>query len=89
MGSARETDALPMLECSCPEYYATEIGRIEPAGGDNLRIYMCVRKGKYLEPMFTVVLPIAAMASCARVALHAAAERHNEIVMGEVSMSEH
>jgi hypothetical protein len=85
MGSSREPDALPMLESSCPEFYATDIGRIEPAGGDNVRIYMCVRRGKVLEPIFTVVMPIGAMSVSARIAMHAAAEAHNYRVLSEIS----
>jgi hypothetical protein len=85
MGTSKEADVPPMLECSCPEYYATEIGRIEPAGGDNLRIYMCVRRGKNLEPMFSVVIPIGSLATCARISLHAASERHNEIMLESVT----
>jgi hypothetical protein len=89
MGTSKDIDAPLMLEVSCPEYYATEIGRIEPAGGDNLRIYMCVRKGKILEPMFSVVLPIAALALCARQSLKAASDHHNELVLSGLSLSEH
>jgi hypothetical protein len=85
MDSSVGNDAPPMLELSCPEFYATEIGRIEPAGGENLRIYMCVRRGKVLEPMFTVVIPIAELARCARLSLSAAAARHTELVL----MTEH
>jgi hypothetical protein len=79
MGSSKEIDAPTMLEMSCPEYFVTTIGRVEPAGGDNLRLYMCVRKGNVLEPMFTVVMPIAQMAQSARIALLAAAEHHTEL----------
>ena len=89
MGTSKEIDAPPMLEVSCPEYYATEIGRIEPAGGDNLRIYMCVRRGNILEPMFSVVLPVKALALCARKSLHAAADHYNDLVMADISLSEH
>lgn len=81
MGSSRETDAPTMLEMSCPEFYAHVIGRIEPAGGDNLRIYMCVRRGRVLEPIFSVVIPITELAQCARQSLIAASERHTELMM--------
>jgi hypothetical protein len=89
MGSSKETDALPMLEISVPEFFATEIGRIEPAGGANLRIYMCVRRGKVLIPVFSVVLPIAELALCARMSLHAASDRHNELLLEDISLTEH
>ena len=89
MGTSKEIDAPPMLEVSCPEYYATEIGRIEPAGGDNLRIYMCVRKGKIMEPIFSVIIPIGALAVCARRSLQAASDHHNDLIMNGLSLSEH
>jgi hypothetical protein len=81
MGASRETDTPPMLEISCPEYFCTSIGRIEPAGGNCLRIYMCVRRGSVLEPMYSVVMPIEELAGCARLALFAAADHHNEMMM--------
>jgi hypothetical protein len=84
MGSSKEIDAPTMLEMSCPEYFVTTIGRVEPAGGDNLRLYMCVRKGNVLEPMFTVVMPIAQMAQSARIALLAAAEHHTELQFSDL-----
>jgi hypothetical protein len=85
MGSGRDTESPTMLESSCPEYYATTIGRIEPAGGDNLRIYMCVQRGRVLEPMFSVVIPIAALAHCARISMHAAADAHNAAILQRVA----
>jgi hypothetical protein len=81
MGASWETDTPPMLEISCPEYFCTSIGRIEPAGGNCLRIYMCVRRGSVLEPMYSVVMPIEELAGCARLALFAAADHHNEMMM--------
>ncbi len=89
MGSSQESDAPTMLEMSCPEFYAHAIGRIEPAGGDNLRIYMCVRKGNILEPMFSVVIPIAELAMCARQSLQAATDHHNDMAMMGISATEH
>jgi hypothetical protein len=81
MGASWETDTPPMLEISCPEYFCTSIGRIEPAGGNCLRIYMCVRRGSVLEPMYSVVMPITALSIAARMAMIAAAERHTEITL--------
>jgi hypothetical protein len=81
LGSAKATDAPTMLEMSCPEYFVTTIGRVEPAGGDNLRLYMCVRKGDVLEPMFSVVMPLTHLAQSARLALVAAAAHHTELEM--------
>jgi hypothetical protein len=81
MSVSRESDAPPMLEVSCPEYFVTTIGRIEPAGGDCLRIYMCVRRGSVLEPLYSAVMPISALSVAARHALFAAADHHTEMEM--------
>lgn len=79
MGVSRGDDALPMLEMSCPEFYVSHIGRIESAGGDNLRLYMCVKRGNALEPVYSVVIPIDILASMARQCQHAVAHAHNEL----------
>ena len=83
MGKSKEIDSPPMLEIACPEYFVTTVGRVEAAGGDNLRLYMCVRKGKLLEPMFSVVMPLSALAVAARVSLLAASEHHNDLTVQE------
>jgi hypothetical protein len=80
MGSM-DIECPPMLELTCPEYFVTTIGRIEPAGGNNLRLYLCVKKGGVLEPMFSVVMPIAELAKAARVSLIAASEHHNDLTI--------
>lgn len=77
MGSSLETGSPPMLEVPCPEYFVTTIGRVESAGGDNLRFFMCVLRGTTLVPVYTVVMPTVQLVHAARAALFAAAEHHN------------
>jgi hypothetical protein len=48
-----------------PEYFVTEIGRIEEAGGECLRIYNCIRRAGQLVPVFTVIIPKDAVILCA------------------------
>lgn len=79
MGMERPEAALPMLEMSCPEYFVTDIGKIEHAGGGNLRVWCCVRRGNVLEPVYTVVIPHDLLSQCARTCLQAAADVHNQI----------
>lgn len=56
--NGKATMDLPMLEMSCPEFFATHIGRVEPAGGDCVRIYFCVLKNGVLEPVYTRIAPL-------------------------------
>lgn len=72
---------LPMLEMSSPEFFWTHIGKIEEAGGSNLRFYCCVQKGSGLEPVFTCVIPIDQLVIAARTALQAAAEKHKALLV--------
>ena len=49
---------LPMLEMSCPEYFFSDIGKVEDAGGGVVvRFFLCVRRGQALEPVAAVVCP--------------------------------
>jgi hypothetical protein len=72
-------DPLPMLDMSCPEFYITTIGRIESAGGDNLRLFCCVQRGNALEPICTLVIPMDLLAANSRQCLHAVADHHNQL----------
>lgn len=48
---------LEMMEMSCPDFYATHLGKVEDAGGGNIRLYLCTRHGGHLEPVYSVVIP--------------------------------
>lgn len=78
MSAFEETDAQPMLDMSCPEFYVTTI-RTEPAGGDNLRIFCCVQRGSALEPVCSLIVPIDMLAANSRQCLQAAADHHNQL----------
>lgn len=84
MGTTRDADALPMLEMACPEIFATHIGRIEPAGGGNVRVYVCVQRGRAIEPIYTVVIPIENLAVMARQCQHAVSDVHNRLQFEEM-----
>lgn len=61
---------LPMLEMSCPEYFVSDIGTVEDAGGGAVvRLYLCVRRGQALEPVASVVCPEAFRQDLARALL--------------------
>lgn len=74
-------ETLPMLEIACPEYFVTNIGRVESAGRGNVRVYCCVQKGLAMEPAYTVVVPIESLAVMARYCLKVAADHHNQLMM--------
>ncbi len=57
MHGTSQSDALMIDAIGIPEYFVTEVGRIEQAGGDCLRIYNCIRRAGQLVPLFTVVIP--------------------------------
>lgn len=48
---------LEMIEMPCPDFYATHLGKVEDAGGGNVRLYLCIRRGDHLEPVYSVVIP--------------------------------
>jgi hypothetical protein len=40
-----------------PEFFVTEIGAIESAGGGNTRVIRCIKRRGVLVPVFTYVTP--------------------------------
>jgi hypothetical protein len=51
------SDTMMIDAIGIPEFFVTEVGRIEEAGGECLRIYNCIRRAGQLVPLFTVVIP--------------------------------
>lgn len=89
MGSGRGGDPLPMLDLDVPEYFISAI-RIEPAGGDCIRIYGCIEKHGQLIPRYSVIIPLDKSAIMARQTFQAIADQHNRFqIIGEISESEH
>lgn len=41
-----------------PEFFVTDIGKMEMAGGDCVRVFQCIRRGNELIPVSAVVMPI-------------------------------
>jgi hypothetical protein len=78
-----------MLDMSCPEFFVTDVGRIEYAGGGCVRIYACVRKGSHLEPLYTVVIPLENLVSNARTMMSIAADMHNDVTFYASGASAH
>jgi hypothetical protein len=67
MGSPKMVD-IPGI----PEYFMTEVGRTEGAGGDCVRIYNCVERGGFLIPQCTVIIPARSLIVASRVVSEAA-----------------
>jgi hypothetical protein len=76
MGSVRGDEPLPMLDLDVPEFFISHI-RIEPAGGNCIRIFGCVERSGQLIPRYSVIIPLDKSATMARQTFEAAADRHN------------
>jgi len=69
---------LELLESiNIPEYFVTHVGQTECAGGGNVRIYNCVKRGRFLVPQCTVVIPAVNLIVAARRVEDAAREVFN------------
>ena len=69
---------LELLEsANVPEYFITDVGLTENAGGGNVRIYNCQRRGRFLVPQCTVVIPAVNLIIAARRVEDAAHEVFN------------
>lgn len=44
-----------------PEFFISEVGKVEDAGGGCVRVYNCIRRGGELVPVFTVIIPSASL----------------------------
>lgn len=69
-----EPDTMMIDAIGIPEYFITEIGRIEEAGGGCLRVYNCIKRAGHLVPVFSVIIPRDALVVCGLAAVAAARE---------------
>jgi hypothetical protein len=60
-----------------PEYFATDVGLIESAGGGNMRIVRCIKRGGILYPVFSLVTPTISMIRALPPVQQAAIKLHN------------
>lgn len=65
-----------------PEFFCTTVRKVEPIGGDCIRIYHSTEKNGAWEDIFTVVIPIASVLVAARFVTDSAKEIFNESQMG-------
>lgn len=61
-----------------PEFFMNTVYECEPAGGGNMRVYCCSKRGNELIPLFTVVMPISEMFEAATLVKDRALEIWNE-----------
>lgn len=54
---------LEMLEMPVQDFFVTHIGRVERVGTTCVRLYACVVRGQYLEPVYTAVWPVEYLAA--------------------------
>ena len=53
---------MEMLDCvGIPEFFVTKVGKVEPAGGNCVRVYMCVERDGVLVPIYAVIMPALSM----------------------------
>lgn len=57
-----------------PEFFVTDVGLVESAGGGNVRIIRCINRGNMLVPVFSLVTPMLNMITQAQVVRDAAKE---------------
>lgn len=57
-----------------PEYFATDVGLIEDAGGGNCRMIRCIKRGGILLPVYSLVSPTMNLITQSA-AVHAEASR--------------
>lgn len=60
-----------------PEFFYTDVGKTEHAGGNCLRIYCCIQRDGQLIPQFTVVMPAMSIMVAAKRVTDAAIEVFN------------
>lgn len=52
-----QTEGLEMLESyGVPEHFITDVGKIESAGGGNIRVFHYTRRDRLLVPVYTAVM---------------------------------
>lgn len=57
-----------------PEFFCTTVRKVEPIGGDCIRVYHSTERGGVWEDIFTVVIPIASVLIAARFVVDCAHE---------------
>jgi hypothetical protein len=81
MGEAMQPGALKMLDMSVPEFFFTCLGPAESAGPGLIKYPCCLSDGGVLIPQFLAVTPIMKVAYNCKLAIHYAAEFHNEHIL--------
>lgn len=67
-------DDLMIDAIGIPEYFITDVGRVEEAGGGCLRVYNCIKRAGQLVPVFTVIVPREALMVCGTAVTNAVRE---------------
>jgi hypothetical protein len=67
-----------MTRKTIPEFFCTTVRKVEPVGGDCIRIYHSVERAGVWDDIFTVLIPIASVLVNARFVMDAATDIFNE-----------
>jgi len=62
---------------SVPEYFTTHVGLVEDAGGRNMRVVRCIKRGGILLPVYSFITPTINMIKCVPPVQQAAMHLHN------------
>jgi hypothetical protein len=74
-----------MTKRTVPEHFCTTVRKVEPVGGDCIRIYHSVEKSGAWEDVFTVLIPITSVLNAARFVTEAATDIFNETHAVEIA----
>lgn len=75
-----DTEPVAVDTFGAPEYFITDLNKIEHAGGHCIRLYCGIRRGNTALTQYTVVIPALAFIANAHRAIAAA----QEILMGDL-----
>lgn len=60
-----------------PEFFCTNVRKIEPVGGDCIRIYCSIERNGAWEDKFTILMPIGSAVGGSRFVIESATEIFN------------
>jgi len=66
------------MKRTVPEFFCTNVRKVEPVGGDCLRVYCAIERNGGWEDRFTVLIPIMSALQSSRFVIESATEIFNE-----------
>lgn len=69
-----------------PEYFITSARKVEPLGGDCIRIYCSMERNGIWEDQITLIMPIGAALNSSSFVIQSATEIFNETQMSDAKV---